>query len=819
MGDISRIWRKAAAVTLTAALMAQGGSALAEESAPQQWLELTAPVLETEAGAKTAVTADLKIGEWLSYRDYGIKRDDVDGGTYSFALTTRDAEGNLINDGQLAYCVQSYFMAPLPGDHSEEMIDQVVSINGGKNLNKVFYYGYGGAAYDAAEFEAVLKNTDSAYFENVYQQLDEQKKEELAYILTHSASTYAYFNDGTDLEEYFSLQFQVKYGDDWEKQYGYFKEIEMNAAAALNGDMNLYGSTYGMNDLGIELVKNWYQVLTEKEEPGLDVEESDGMFTFIGNEKNEELKMEFVVPDGFACEVQGAEGNSVTAKEAETVSIEPGDSFQLICTEGQISTEKDGIAQLNVEVTADLLGTEKEAWNVVLLETNKGNANAVSRRQQDIGAISMTDAGRTDLTFQVELEKGTMELVLKDEVQQPVSGAVLGVYYDEECTEPLMQDGKALELTTDADGRAYLEYVLDEKMESLDGRLYAKELSAPEGNAVDETVYCMEAGVSQDVVNARVFEETPVEITCQVALDGRDLKDGEFAFELVQVADESGETVLEGGVTSSAVNDAEGNVVFEGITVSEPGTYYYKITCGDDSFIAKAEVAADEENKGQLSVSVTYPDGEPVLEKVYEASGEARVQGIQVQAENGELEAGAYVFELKDADGNVVSQGTNDAEGNVKFDSMTFTQDDIGKTYEYTVSMVTEDGEEAGQEVKVGMQIEDGERSDGTLQILQSVLSEGLEFKVQGEAETEEVSEAQSVSETEEVRAKESTSETEEVSAAESVSETEAVSETETETETSDDSQRGYVLPITISILVLLILLVIFWYRKKGKKA
>ena len=79
-------------------------------SASQDLLEYTAQELLTEDS--DAAYAYLKIGDWLDYGDYGIEREDIPGTDYLFYLTTKNAQGDTINDEQLAYCVQSYFLTP-----------------------------------------------------------------------------------------------------------------------------------------------------------------------------------------------------------------------------------------------------------------------------------------------------------------------------------------------------------------------------------------------------------------------------------------------------------------------------------------------------------------------------------------------------------------------------------------------------------------------------------------------------------------------------------------------------------------------------------
>ena len=153
-------WRKMLPAVMTAAVLMQNCFVVSAEGVDgqtdmqeevQALKALTAAELQT--GGQSAASARLKIGDWLDYGSYGIERNDIPGTTYLFYITTKDEQGNVINDQQLAYCIQSYFLTPLPGDHTEDMTDNVLSICDGTTVHKVLYYGYGGAGYDADAFE------------------------------------------------------------------------------------------------------------------------------------------------------------------------------------------------------------------------------------------------------------------------------------------------------------------------------------------------------------------------------------------------------------------------------------------------------------------------------------------------------------------------------------------------------------------------------------------------------------------------------------------------------------------------------------------
>lgn len=506
-------WKKAAAAVLAAAMVLQNGFSITagralaqEETEGMELRKLTAPVLRTEDGS--AFSARLRIGDWLDYGDYEIERADIPGTAYFFYITTQDMDGTVINDDQLAYCIQSYFLTPLPGDHSDDMTDQVSAVGDKKNLHKVIYYGYGGEGYEADEFVAFLVQTDAEYYKNVYTALSESEQAELCYILTHAAASYAYFTDGTPFDEYIRLQFELKYGETWEEELIHFTEQELEKAKITDGDMNLFGATYGMNPAGIALTKGWYQLLSSKKEPGLSVTANDGVYTFYGNERNDELELTFDVPDGFSCTMLRSGGEAENVPEGTEVTVRPEESFAFTFTDEAVSSEPGGISELTVPVEGTLSGAEQEVWNLVLLQTNKGTDTTIVKRQQDIAAVSMLDAGRTELSFAIEMQKGSVSVTLTDDTNQAVQGAEFGVYYDEGCSKPVQQDGEAVRMITGSKGDAYLECVINQELQENGGRLYVKMLTAPTGYLMDEEVHCIE--IDQNAASMAERETTSV---------------------------------------------------------------------------------------------------------------------------------------------------------------------------------------------------------------------------------------------------------------------------------------------------------------------
>ena len=169
-------------------------------------------------------------------------------------------------------------------------------------------------------------------------------------------------------------------------------------------------------------------------------------------------------------------------------------------------------------------------------------------------------------------------------------------------------------------------------------------------------------------------------------LKGRKLKAGEFSFTLTPAPGAPGET-------ETVKNDADGKVKFSEITFRKIGEYQYKITeekgslggvtYAENSFTAIAKVTADETDDTKLVVTWMI-DGQAdkiaVFENTYDASGKIDLE-VKKELTGTNLTAGMFSFELKEGD-KVLQTKTNDADGKVKFDTISYDLDDVGnKTY------------------------------------------------------------------------------------------------------------------------------------------
>jgi len=186
---------------------------------------------------------------------------------------------------------------------------------------------------------------------------------------------------------------------------------------------------------------------------------------------------------------------------------------------------------------------------------------------------------------------------------------------------------------------------------------------------------------------------------------GRQLLADEFSFDLYLLA-EDGETWL---LQQTALNAADGGVTFEAINYTEVDTgqvYTYKIVERNGGEIGmtydKLEVeivvtVEDSELVGELEITTEYSE-ERVFNNSYEAAG-TFVPEVKKDLLGRDLAAAEFEFTLIPVDGAPMplagdeeavssSTATNAADGKVIFDAISFSETDIGRTYNYIITEV-----------------------------------------------------------------------------------------------------------------------------------
>ncbi len=207
-----------------------------------------------------------------------------------------------------------------------------------------------------------------------------------------------------------------------------------------------------------------------------------------------------------------------------------------------------------------------------------------------------------------------------------------------------------------------------------------------------------------EFTNTYGVNPTPSSVTDQIKaskkLKGRDLAEGEFEFQLVEISADGSESVA-----ATGRNAADGTVALSPVTYTAPGTHSYELrevagTAGGvtyDRAIYRVRTTVTDAGNGTLAVKHELADaegnptgdGSVTFTNGYEAAPVTLTLGAAKVLKGAELKAGQFSFVLKSRDGKVMSTARNAADGSVTFDALTFKQ---AGTYTFTVSEV-DDGQ------------------------------------------------------------------------------------------------------------------------------
>lgn len=187
-------------------------------------------------------------------------------------------------------------------------------------------------------------------------------------------------------------------------------------------------------------------------------------------------------------------------------------------------------------------------------------------------------------------------------------------------------------------------------------------------------------GATVAFVNSYAAKGSTADIVGTKELAGRLMKDGEFSFELVDLATDK--------VVATATNQ-DGKVNFGSLSYNAPGLYSYKarevtdglaegVTPVRGSFTITVEVT-DKAHNGTLVCDVDYPKGGLAFENSYgTGDAEIEVSGTKV-LEGRDLRDGEFGFTIKGDAGAPMPERTEvtNANGGFSFGKITFTLDNV----------------------------------------------------------------------------------------------------------------------------------------------
>lgn len=220
---------------------------------------------------------------------------------------------------------------------------------------------------------------------------------------------------------------------------------------------------------------------------------------------------------------------------------------------------------------------------------------------------------------------------------------------------------------------------------------------------VDAKLVATQSVANADVVFVNSYTPTPVSLGTTISgtktLTGRDevkpLQAGEFTFQLLNA---------DGSLIEEATNAADGSFSFAfAPTYDAEGTYTYLVrekvgsvpgvTYDGSTYVVTVKVTENRAAHALEIADVTYAlaqSGAAATEvdaieftNVYEAAPVSVALAANKRLTGRDLAADEFDFTLGDAEGAVVSQASNSAEGGVAFDPIAFDEPGV---YEFTIS-------------------------------------------------------------------------------------------------------------------------------------
>ena len=169
------------------------------------------------------------------------------------------------------------------------------------------------------------------------------------------------------------------------------------------------------------------------------------------------------------------------------------------------------------------------------------------------------------------------------------------------------------------------------------------------------------------------------------------------------VYDEAGKAVGHGSSTGTS------GFTFTQLEFEKPDTTYEYTIREDNGGTIKNGISYDgathelkvnvkDDGKGQLYVESWTLDGEPGGDSTVVAftnTYTTNVATVNLKATKNltgrDMKAGEFEFEIVDENDTVVASGYNDENGTINFETLSYTVDDVGKTFTYTVREVSDE--------------------------------------------------------------------------------------------------------------------------------
>ena len=306
--------------------------------------------------------------------------------------------------------------------------------------------------------------------------------------------------------------------------------------------------------------------------------------------------------------------------------------------------------------------------------------DVVVKNSENSSAIQLPGGSGKGSVFTINIHK-------VDDSNQPLAGAKFKIV--RQANNQVIG-----EYVTDKDGNITVNALLKDKY-------ILTETEAPAGYTITTADTPVNAedfsetdnAVTKTITNSKAKPKaTQATIKLDKTLTGRDLTDGEFSFEL-----------YEGANKLQTVTNKNGKVTFAPIEYTEEGehTYTVKEVAGNTPGITydktdKQVTVKVKKDGDNLKADVAYPDNK-TFSNTYTAPqpAKAKISASKI-LEGAELKNGEFNFQLLDETGKVLQTKQNAADGTVTFDDISYSSEDAGKTFHYTIKEVIPESKAKG---------------------------------------------------------------------------------------------------------------------------
>lgn len=379
--------------------------------------------------------------------------------------------------------------------------------------------------------------------------------------------------------------------------------------------------------------------------------------------------------------------------------------FELVGSDDNVRQTKKNVA--DGRVTFDAIDyTKVGTYHYTIKEKDNGLGGVTYDKKEIKATVKVTDDGKGQLVAQVSYDTANptfrntylaKETTAKLEANKVLTGRELKE--NEFAFDLIGPDGKVVETVKNAkDGKISFKeltfkiagtytYTIKEQAGTLGGVKYDTKVVKATVTVTDDGQGQLHATVAYEnnqntFTNTYSSDKVTATLSAKKLLEGRNLKEGEFEFELTGTDDQ---------VRQTKTNAQDGSVTFDTLEYTKVGTYHYTITEKDtklggvtyDKKVIKATVTVTDDGQGRLVTKVAYEKDDQTFKNTYSAAKTNTQLSVKKALTGRALKDGEFEFELKGQDDKVVQSKKNAQDGSVTFDTIEYTK---AGTYHYTIT-------------------------------------------------------------------------------------------------------------------------------------